>query len=130
MIELYAKYNGPPEVGGVSLLGDFDDSFAEEVMLGNEQEFLIGEECSSQRRQRVAWHGRARALGYVCHRNVSHRSPFSEARVTSVLTSQPMGTFPLFIFMTTKPMLLNITGEKNHPGSRIETQISGPPHTC
>lgn len=34
MIELYAKYNGPPEVGGVSLLGDFDDSFAEEVMLG------------------------------------------------------------------------------------------------
>lgn len=53
MIELYAKCYGKLKVEGVSLLRDFDDSFIEEVMLEKEQEFMIREECSSQRIQHV-----------------------------------------------------------------------------
>lgn len=48
-------------MGEVSLLRDFEDSFTEEVTLGDEQKFLIREECSSQRAQHVDvdWRGGA-----------------------------------------------------------------------
>lgn len=38
---------------GVSLLRDFDGSFTEELVLEKEQEFVVREECSSQRIQYV-----------------------------------------------------------------------------